>query len=207
MGLLPSAEGKWLLKQTHADKDSESVSKFPLLFCRLCAVMTETTAAPAVTAASLTAPPARGALTLFPGSPNWAPWPSRTPPTTSNVTTRAAALQERPAANCRQESGAAARWSRSVHHWLHFVSCTILQGSYAPTTSVTHLTIMSDVNVKYKKTSFAFCLWISTLMFSPFLESVQRADWLQTLLTVEMLQLWTSWRHKNECSDSMNRSD
>lgn len=70
MGLLPSAEGKRLLKQTHADKDSVSVPKFPLLFCRLCAVKTETTAAPAVTAVSRTAPPAQGALMLFPGSPN-----------------------------------------------------------------------------------------------------------------------------------------
>lgn len=151
MGLLPSAEGKRLLKQTHADKDSVSVPKFPLLFCRLCAVKTETTAAPAVTAVSRTAPPAQGALMLFPGSPNWAPWPSRTPSTTSNVTTRAAALQERPAANCRQESGAAARWSRCVHHWLHFISCTISEVFYALTTSVTHVTFISD-NINITKT-------------------------------------------------------
>lgn len=80
---------------------------------RLSVVVMETTAAPAVTPVSLTAPPAQGDPMLsYPGSPKWAPSPSRAASRMLNVTTRAAALQEQPAVNCRRESGAAARWSR-----------------------------------------------------------------------------------------------
>lgn len=87
------------------------------LFCRPFVAVMEPTAAPVLTPGILTGPPAPEAPSLPPGSPNWRPWLSQAMQWMWNVMTRAAALQERPAASCRRASGAAAPLWRSIYYW------------------------------------------------------------------------------------------